>query len=57
MENKIDLIGNLTTGHDGELYIITDDNVEHDISNELHELEWLKYLGDKIRVRLVIEKQ
>ncbi len=53
---KIDYVGLLSQGHDGELYIITEDGVEHDISQELVEKGMCRWLGDKTEVRLIIEK-
>lgn len=56
-QDKIELIGNLLIGHDGELYVTTDDGVEHDICREIQNLNMCKYLGDTARVKLIIERQ
>lgn len=55
-KDKIEFVGDLMIGHDGELYVITDDGIEHDICEEINQLGTHKHLGDKARVRLIIEK-
>lgn len=53
--NKIELIGDLLMGHDGELYIRDGNNTEHDITKVLNDTGRYKYQGDKARVKMTIE--
>jgi len=53
---KIELSGDLYAGHDGELYIDTDDGQYLDLYNVLVNAQLLTgYVGEKTRVRLIVE--
>lgn len=58
---KLEHVGDLLLGiHEGEIFIITEDGICHDISQELEDLDqglaaWKKP-SERVRVRLLIEE-
>lgn len=52
---RIELVGDLLIGHDGELYIETDIQ-EYNVCQIIQNVGMCKFLGDKERVRLIIEQ-
>jgi hypothetical protein len=56
-KDRIVWLGDLQSGHDGELFITTENGIKHNIVKELMEIGILgKYLGDKTKVKIIIEK-